>query len=57
APGADTAGNARSLAALLAPTEPSKPAPSPSLVDLLNTIRTLSPEDRAVLAATVGGQL
>ncbi|MBL9007128.1 MAG: tyrosine-type recombinase/integrase [Myxococcales bacterium] len=57
APGSDSAGNARSLAALLAPAEPPKPALSPSLADLLNTIRTLSPEDRAILAATVGGQL
>jgi len=36
---------------------PSRPAPSPSLADLANTIRTLSPEDRAILASTVGRQV
>ena len=57
APGADQAGSARSLAALLAPSEPPKPPPAPSLADLLNSVRMLSPEERQILAAAVGGKL
>ena len=56
APGADTAQNARSLAALLAPAEPVKPAPAPSLAELLRAVAALSPEERAVLAAAVAGK-
>lgn len=57
APGADAAGNARSVAALLAPADSPKPTPSVSLADLLSAARSLSPEERAILAATVGGKL
>lgn len=45
------------LTALFAPAEPPRATRSASLVDLLNPIRTLSPEDRAILVATVGAPL
>ena len=57
APGAETAQNARAIAALLAPSEPAKPAHAPSLADLLRAVAALSQEERAILVATVGGKL
>jgi len=57
APGADQAGNARSLAALLGGCEPPKPAAGSSLADLLRTVQNLSPEERQILVAAVGGTL
>ena len=56
APGADTAGNARSVAALLAPAEPAKPAAPTSLAELLQSVRSLSPEDREALVAAIAGK-
>jgi integrase len=64
APGAEPAGQARSLAALLTPpappahAEPPTPAPTtpaspPSLAELLHAVRLLSPEERAALAAAI----
>jgi integrase len=57
APGADKAGNARNLAALLSPSEPRKPAESPAKSDLLAALLALSPEDRRALLAAVGEKL
>jgi integrase len=57
APGTEQAGNARQLAALLAPAESPKPTQTPSLAELVTALRALSPEDRQALAAAVGGKL
>jgi integrase len=57
APGADKAGNARNLAALLAPSEPRKPAESPAKSDLLAALLALSPEDRRAILSAVGEKL
>jgi integrase len=57
APGADQAGNARNLAALLAPAEPRKPAESPAKSDVLAALLALSPEDRRAILSAVGEKL
>ncbi len=57
APGADQAGNARDLAALLAPSETRKPAESPAKSDLLAALLALSPEDRRAILSAVGEKL
>lgn len=57
APGAAQAGNARDLAALLAPSEPTKPPESPAKTDLLAALLSLSPEDRKAILSAVGAKL
>lgn len=56
APGADQAGNARNLAALLAPAEPIKPA-APPQSDLLAALLALPPEERRAILSAVGEKL
>lgn len=57
APGADKSGTARSLAALLAPSEPLKAAESPAKSALLAALLALSPEDRRAILSAVGEKL
>ena len=56
APGTEKAGAARDLAALLAPSELSRPAP-PAAADLRVALLAMSPEDRRALFASVGEKL
>ena len=57
APGADKAGNARNLAALLAPSAPRKPQESDAKSDVLAALLALPPEDRRAILSAVGEKL